>query len=394
MYKKISPAEVNRMPKRLHHALNPKQIATAAPGSHADGGGLELRVGADGARRWVVRLKVAGKMTTRGLGSFPAVSLADARKSAAVAVKEAKESAPAPEPRTEPVPTFGKAARDYINVNSPTWSNAKHAAQWRNTLARYADPFIGNKLVSEITTGDVLAVLQPIWLEKRETASRVRQRMEKIFDWAIVHNHRDKANPATKAILVGLPKVRQAKEHHRALPYGEVPEVLRKVELSTANPLTRLAFRFLVLTAARSGEVRGADWSEIDWDARMWTVPAARMKAGREHRVPLSQQAISVLRDARTLGSGEGLIFRAKEGGQMSDMVFTALLRRLKVDAVPHGMRSSFRSWAAETGVDRDLAELSLAHAIGTSTEQAYRRTDQLEQRREVMQQWADFCVG
>jgi integrase len=333
-------------------------------------------------------------MTTRGLGSFPAVSLADARKSAASAVKEAKESAPAPEPKTEPVPTFGKAARDYINANSPTWTNPKHVAQWRNTLARYADPHIGNRPVSEVTTGDVLAVLEPIWLEKRETASRVRQRIEKIFDWAIVHNHRERANPATKAILVGLPKVRQAKEHHRALPYGEVPEALRKVELSTANPLTRLGFKFLVLTAARSGEVRGADWSEVDWDARMWTVPAARMKAGREHRVPLSDQAMGVLRDGWTLGSGEGLIFRAKESGQLSDMVFTALLRRLKVDCVPHGFRSSFRDWCAETGVARDLAEASLSHSLGGAVETAYLRSDLAEQRRELMQQWADFCAG
>ena len=384
------------MPKILHHALNPKQIATAAPGPHSDGGGLELRVDHKGARRWVVRLKVAGKMTTRGLGSFPAVSLADARKSAATAVREAREAAPVPEPSAEPpVPTFGRAAREYINANSPTWSNAKHAAQWRNTLARYADPFIGNKPVSEITTGDVLAVLSPIWLTKRETASRVRQRMEKIFDWAIVHNHRDRANPATKAVLVGLPKVKQAKEHHRALPYGEVPAALHRVGLSTAYPATKLAFRFLVLTASRSGEVRGADWSEIDWENRMWTVPAARMKAGREHRVPLSQQAMAVLRDAWTLGSGEGLIFRAKEGGQMSDMVFTALLRRLKVDCVPHGMRSSFRDWCAETGVARDLAESALSHSLGVNTvENAYLRSDMAEQRRELMHQWGDFCAG
>ena len=219
--------------------------------------------------------------------------------------------------------------------------------------------------------------------------------MEKIFDWAIVHNHRDRANPATKAVLVGLPKVKQAKEHHRALPYGEVPAALHRVGLSTAYPATKLAFRFLVLTASRSGEVRGADWSEIDWENRMWTVPAARMKAGREHRVPLSQQAMAVLRDAWTLGSGEGLIFRAKEGGQMSDMVFTALLRRLKVDCVPHGMRSSFRDWCAETGVARDLAESALSHSLGVNTvENAYLRSDMAEQRRELMHQWGDFCAG
>ena len=383
------------MPKILRHALNPKQLMSLQTGSHADGGGLELRVETKGARRWVVRLKVAGKMTTRGLGSFPAVSLADARKSAATAVREAKESAPEPEPESKPVPTFGRAAREYIGANSPTWSNAKHAAQWRNTLARYADPVIGDLPVDEITTADVLAVLTPIWLEKRETASRVRQRLEKVFDWSIVHGHREKANPATKAILVGLPKVKQVKVHHRALPYQDVAAALRKIGLCTAYPATKLAFRFLVLAAARSGEVRGADWSEIDWDQRMWTVPASRMKAGSQHRVPLSDQALAVLGDAWELSGGEGLVFPAPKGGAMSDMTFTGLLRRLKVDCVPHGMRSSFRDWCAETGVARDLAEASLAHSLGaTTTESAYLRSDMAEPRRGVMQAWAEFCVS
>ena len=185
------------------------------------------------------------------------------------------------------------------------------------------------------------------------------------------------------------------KEHHRALPYQDVATALRKVSLSTAYPATKLAFRFLVLTAARSGEIRLADWSEIDWDARLWTVPAERMKAGRQHRVPLSEQALAALEDARTLGSGEGLIFPAKEGGMMSDVVFTALLRRLKVDCVPHGMRSSFRDWCAETGVARDLAEASLAHSLGaTTTESAYLRSDMAEPRRGVMQDWGTFCCG
>ena len=380
------------MPKILRNALNPKQIPTLSPGSHADGGGLELRVDAKGARRWVVRLKVAGKMTTRGLGSFPAVSLADARKAAVVAVEKAKETAP---PLPKQVPTFRQASREYIAANAPGWSNPKHRQQWTNTLSTYADPVIGSNLVSEISTANVLAVLSPIWVSKRETASRVRQRMEKIFDWCIVHGHRDKANPATKAVLVGLPKVKQTKEHHRALPYREVGAALHRVGLSTAKPCTKLAFRFLVLTAARSGEVRGADWSEIDWDARLWTVPAARMKAGRAHRVPLSSQAVATLRDAWELGGGTGLVFRAWEGGTMSDMTLTSLLRRLKVDAVPHGFRSSFRDWCAETGVARDLAETALAHSLGVNTvENAYARTDLVEQRRGLMQAWADYCTG
>ena len=382
------------MPKILRNALNPKQIAALPQGSHADGGGLEIRVDGKGARRWVVRLKVDGKMTTRGLGAYPAVSLAEARRTAAIAVKEAKD-ATGLEPEAERVPTFSKAARDYITANSPTWRNEKHAAQWRNTLARYAEPVVGNMPVDEITTADVLAVLSPIWLVKHETASRVRQRMERVLDWAIVHGHRDKANPATKAIMVGLPKARNLKKHLRALPYGEVPGVLRRVDLSTAYPATRLAFRFLTLTATRTGEVRGADWSEIDWDAHMWVIPATRMKTGRTHRVPLSSEAMRVLRDAQMLGSREGLIFRAYDGGPLSNMVFIAMLRRLKVDCVPHGMRSSFRNWCAENGVPRDLAETALSHALGVNAvENAYARTDMAEQRRGLMQQWADYCAG
>ena len=381
------------MPKRLHHALNPKQILTAAAGSHADGGGLELRVDAKGGRRWVVRLKVGDRMTTRGLGSFPNVSLADARKSAATAVKEAKDSAPAPVHQPEPVPTFGRAAREYINANSPTWSNPKHAAQWRNTLAAYADPVIGSMPVDQISTGDVLAVLTPIWEEKTETASRVRQRMEKIFDWAIVHNQREKANPATKAILVGLPKVKRLRSHHKALPYSEVAGALKRVRISTAYPLTKFAFEFMVLTASRSGEVREAQWGEIDWESALWTVPAERMKARREHRVPLADRALAVLRDAWSLSGDGDLVFPAPKGGTMSDMTFTGLLRRLEIPAVPHGFRSSFRDWAAEqSGAGWAVCESALAHTVGSGVEAAYMRSDLLEQRRGLMQDWGDYC--
>ena len=380
------------MPKRLHHALNPRTVASLnKPGTYADGAGLALKIDGRLNKRWVWRGTVDGKAAMRGLGSYPTVSLAEARKAASAVAETAK----APDPERPPVPTFRRASREYISENSPAWRNPKHAAQWRNTLSTYADPVIGDKRMDEITTGDVLAVLKPIWSTKTETASRVRQRMEKIFDWAIVHDHREKANPATKAIMVGLPKVKRTKEHHRALPYADVPAALHKVSLSTAYPLTKLGFQFLVLTAARSGEVRMADWSEINLDSRMWTIPADRMKAGREHRVPLSTEALALLRDARALGSGEGLIFPAKEGGAMSDMVFTAMLRRLKVDSVPHGFRSSFRDWCVENGVTRELAESALSHSIGSNTvESAYLRSDMAEQRRGLMKDWADFCCG
>ena len=202
--------DVPTMPKRLHNALNPKQITTLQPGSHADGGGLELRVDAKGARRWVVRLKGAGKMTTRGLGSFPAVSLADARKGAAAAVRDAKvAAATAPEPEPARVPTFDEAAKLLIDSRRPTWSNPKHAAQWRNTLYAYAHPVIGQKRVDEITNADVMAVLDPIWTEKPETASRVRQRMEAVLDWAAARGHRPDTNPAGKHVLKALPNVKR-----------------------------------------------------------------------------------------------------------------------------------------------------------------------------------------
>ena len=384
------------MPKRLHNALNPKQIATLQPGSHADGGGLELRVDANGARRWVVRLKADGKMTTRGLGSFPAVSLADARKSAATAVRDAKATASATlEPVPEPAPTFWTAASRYIEANRPTWSNPKHAAQWRNTLWTYAHPAIGQKPVDEITSADVMDVLEPIWTEKRETASRVRQRIEAVLDWCHARGYRPADNPAGRHLLKVLPKVRKVKEHHRALPYQNVSNALRRIRLSTAYPLTKLGFEFMVLTASCSGEVRGAQWNEIDWEQATWSVPAERMKARREHRVPLSQQAMATLRDAWPLsGSGE-LVFPAPKGGVMSDMTFLGMLRRLEIPAVPHGFRSSFRDWAAEqSGVGWAVCESALAHSIGNSVEQAYMRSDLFEQRRGLMQAWGDHCSG
>ena len=382
------------MPKRIHHGLNPRQIATLTAGAHADGGGLELRVDHKGARRWVVRLKVEGKMTTRGLGAFPAVSLADARKSAASAVKEAKSAAPAPAPERPPVPTFAELAQRVIENNRPTWSNPKHARQWENTLATYAFPVIGPKPVDEIMPDDILAILEPIWAVKPETASRVRQRLEAVLDLAVYRRLRPD-NPARRHILRVLPKMDRKKEHHKALHYRDVPAALRKVRLSPSNVLTRLAFEFMVLTAARSGEVRGAEWSEIDWESRRWTVPAVRMKAKREHRVPLSEQALSLLRDSWTLSGSGGLVFPAPRGGALSDMAFNVMLKRLKVPAVPHGFRSSFRDWTAEkSGVGWAVAENALAHNVGNATERAYLRSDMFEERRGLMQDWADYIAS
>ena len=391
------------MPKTLEKALNAKTIATLTKaGTYADGNGLALRLDDKGYRRWIWRGRVNGKSVVRGLGGFPAVPLAEARKAAARVRADAKagqlEGAPPalePAPAVPTVPTFSEAAAVVIELRRPTWRNWRHAAQWQYTLNAYAAPVLGDKPVDEITTADILDVLEPVWTAKTETASRVRQRMEVVFAWAIGHGHRQD-NPAGRHILKILPSTKRMKAHHKALPYADVPATLRKVGLSTCYPLTKLAFRLLVLTATRSGEVRGADWSEIDWESATWTIPAGRMKAGKEHRIPLSTQVMEVLRDAWGISGPEGLIFPAPRTGKaLSDMALTQLLRREKIPSTVHGFRSSFRDWAAEcSGAGWAVCESALAHTIGSSTEQAYMRSDLFDRRQELMQAWGNFITG
>ena len=291
-----------------------------------------------GLKRWVQRIRVkGGSLRNLGLGSFPLVGLADAREMALANQRMARAG-------TDPliqkqvtrkvIPTFASAARTVIDLRQATWTNKKHASQWANTLRTYAYPTIGSMPVDQITSGDVLAVLTPIWTTKSETATRVRQRIETILDWAIAQGHRVD-NPAGKALNRALPKMPRVKAHYRALPYEDVPAALEEVRNSSAQPATRLAFEYLVLTAARSGEVRIAQWSEIDWTSKTWNVPASRMKARRDHRVPLSDSALSVLLAAQRLEAKDtedtGLIFPGLRGRPLSDMVHTALLRRLGI---------------------------------------------------------------
>ena len=227
-----------------------------------------------------------------------------------------------------------------IELRRPTWSNPKHAAQWKSTLATYVHPVIGHKEVDAITPADVMDVLTPIWTCKPETASRVRQRIETITDWAVAQGYRPD-NPAERSLLRGLPKTQRLKEHHQALPYAQVPGAVMQVRESNASISTKLAFEYLVLTAGRSGEVRGADWAEVDWESATWEIPAARMKARRPHRVPLSGRAMEILGQALELNDSQGLIFPSMRSGRpASEMVFTALLRRLEIPAVPHGLRT------------------------------------------------------
>jgi integrase len=389
------------MPVTKRNALIAAQIPNLPPGEHTDGQGLVLRVSDNGRRHWVLRTRFQGKAKNLGLGGFPGTTLAQARRAAQDARKMIADGHDPVSRRVEVneasrVPTFIEAALRYIELNRPSWRNAKHAAQWESTLQTYAYPAIGDKPVDQITSNDVMQLLEAIWNEKRETAGRVRQRLSAIFAYSMARGWCT-SDPASPSILKVLPRAKPAVNHHAALAYTDVPKVLRQVEMSTSYPATKLAFRLLALTACRSGEIRGMTWDEVDWGAAIWTIPMQRTKTAREHRVPLSSAATKVLQEAWGYSSGEqdALVFTApRSGGQLSDMTLLAVLRMLKVPAVPHGLRSSFRSWAAEQGADWATAEASLGHSVGSTVEQAYMRSDLLEARRGLMQQWATFCAG
>ena len=289
------------------------------------------------------------------------------------------------------MPTFAEAAGRVHAIHLPSWRNARHAASWLTCLREYAFPRIGDRPVSDVTAQDVMAVLLPIWHSRAETARRVRQRIGTVMKWAIAEGFRTD-NPAGEAIGAALPRNNGngGPRHHRALPYGEVAGALATVRASGAGMSTRLAFEFLVLTAARSGEVRLATWDEIDMDAATWTVPGERMKAGRDHRVPLSDRALAILDEARVLRDATNLAFPGTRRGPLSDMTLSKLLRDLGIDAVPHGFRSSFRDWAGErTNFPREVCETALAHVNPNKVEAAYARSDLFAKRRDLMERWA-----
>ena len=380
-------------------ALTSVQIRTfKKPGRYADGHGLYLVVDPSGAKRWLLRIVVQGKRRDIGLGGTSLVPLAEAREKALAYRKIARDGGdPLAERRRAQasIPTFAEAAELVHAEHKTTWRNAKHAAQWITTLRTYANPHLGTKRVDQIETPDVLRALAPIWLAKGETARRVRQRIGTVMDWAKAAGHRSGDSPV-EGVAKGLPKQGERDEHHAALPYADVPAfVARLRQMSGQGEIGRLAFEFLILTAARTGEVLDARWSEIDEAGALWTVPATRMKAGREHRVPLSARAGKVLTWAKGLGGGSALIFPGRAGEKpLSNMVFLMALRRMAVPITAHGFRSSFRDWAAEaTNLPREVAEMALAHAIESKVEAAYRRGDLLDKRRELMEQWATFCA-
>ena len=367
------------------------------PGRHPDGDTLYLVVSRSGYRSWIQRLVIRGRRHDMGLGPFPAVSLAEARQRAHNNRVLARSGG---DPMSDKqaaarVPSFETLARQHIAENSSSWRNLKHRAQWLTTLEVYAFPSLGGLRVHEITRRHVIETLTPIWTSKPETAKRVRQRIRSVMDRAVAMEYVD-YNPAGDAINAALARQPRAVAHHRALPYGELPAALQAARDSGAGLSAKLAFEMLALTACRSGEVRRMTWDELDLDGATWTIPGTRMKAGRPHRVPLSPRARAILGEARRLDNGSGLVFPAPlSGGVLSDMTFILLIRRLGMDFVPHGLRSSFRDWAAEkTNARHDVVEAALAHTVGNATEAAYFRSDLLDLRRPLMDEWSAYLGG
>lgn len=375
-------------------------------GAHAVGGapGLQLQI-LGASKVWVLRFSLHGKRRRMGLGSYPAVSLAAARDAARQAhalirsgedpIQERLSSRKAKSTAAAKSLTFRQAAAQYIAAHEGTWTNNKHYQQWVNTIATYADPVIGVLHVGEIEQLHIMQILDPIWRTKTETALRLRGRIEQVLNWAAVHGHRSGPNPARWRnhldLLLPAPERISPVKHHPAVAIREARDVFADICKSQGNG--SFALQLQILTAVRSGEARGALWSEIDFETKVWTIPAQRMKAKVEHRVPLPDQAVDLLmKQPRIVGTD--LVFPSSTMRPLSDMTLTAVMRRLKRDEVPHGWRSTFRDWVGErTEYPGELAEKALAHSVGSKVEQAYRRGDMLNKRRPLMQDWADFLA-
>jgi integrase len=378
----------------------------AVPGLHFVGvvQGLALHITRTGARSWILRVVIAGRRREMGLGNYPGVTLAQAREKAREArelmrqgidpIERQKAAQSALRAEAVASMTFKQTAQAYISTHESAWKSAKHAQQWRNTLEQHAYPVLGDLLVHDVQKEHVLKVLQPIWTTRNETAVRLRGRIELVLSHAMQAGYRPEGlNPARWKggldMLLPKPSKVNNREHHAALPVGDVGAFM--VALRAAEGIGARALEFAILTAARSGEVRGATWSEIDLEGKVWSVPGTRMKAGKDHRVPLTTAALELLATIPRV-AGSDLVFPAARGAMLSDMTLSAVLRRMGTPAVPHGFRSTFRDWAAErTNYPNELAEMALAHAVGDKVEAAYRRGDMLERRAAMMADWAKF---
>jgi integrase len=378
------------------------------PGRYFDRHGLYLQIKGVNNKSWLLRFERDGRERWLGLGPLHTYNLKEARERARDArqllhsgidpIEDRKAKKAERALAAAKSVTFKECAEAYIAANEGAWKNAKHAAQWTATLKTYVYPHIGNLPVASVDTGLVLKCVEPIWKDKTETASRVRGRIESVLDWAAVRNYRSGDNPARwrgylEHVLPQKGKINKV-EHHAALPYAELPAFM--AELDRREGVAAKALQFAILTAARTGEVVGAKWDEIDLGAKVWTIPAGRMKGGREHKVPLSDRAIQLLR-ALPAEDGNGFVFiGSRAGSGLSSMAMTQVLKRMgRGDITTHGFRSSFRDWAAEqTNFPREVAEMALAHTIPNAVEAAYRRGDLLLKRRQLMEAWSKFCTS
>src|SRR5665213_258341 len=395
------------MPRQIGRLTSIGLSKVKSVGMYADGGGLYLQVSDAKARSWIFRFSLNGRSREMGLGPLHDVSLADAREKAADCRKLKRKGMDPIEARdaerkralleAASAITFKDAAESYIKAHGVSWQNAKHADQWKSTLKTYAYPVIGSLPIQSVDVGLILKVIEPIWTTKPETASRVRGRIEAVLDWAAARGYRQGENPARwrghlENLLPRPSKVRQV-EHHAALPYAEIGAFI--VELQKQNGTAARALEFLILTAARTGEVIGAQWEEIDLAQKLWTVPADRMKGRKAHRVPLSVRALAIIESMQDIRDGDFVFPGGKADEPLSNMAMLAVLKRMsRGDLTAHGFRSSFRDWVAErTSYPSELAEMALAHTVADKVEAAYRRGDMFEKRRRLMHEWARYCA-
>jgi integrase len=377
-------------------------------GYYGDGGGLFLQVSTSGSKSWVFRFKDAGRLREMGLGATHTIGLAEAREKARECrrlrldvidpIEARKVARSQARLAAATATTFKDCAERYIASHRAGWRSATHAAQWPSTLSRYVYPVFGSLPVQRVDVGLVLKVLEPIWTAKPETANRVRGRIESVLDWATARGYRQGDNPARwrghlEILLPKKSKMRQVK-HHAALPYAEIGDLM--VRLKQQKGAAARALEFTILTAARTGEVIGAQWSEINLAERLWTIPAERMKSGKEHRVPLSDAARAILEQMQAMRQDDSIFSGGRAGQSISNMAMAMTLRRMgRGDLTVHGFRSSFRDWTAErTGFPNEVAEMALAHVVSDKVEAAYRRGDLFQKRRQLMDAWARFCAA
>ncbi|OUR75993.1 integrase [Alphaproteobacteria bacterium 46_93_T64] len=392
---------------RQINRLSAVQVKTEKKrGLHADGGGLYLQISSFETKSWIFRFSRNKRSRDMGLGPYPDISLLRAREEAQRCREALREGLDPIEERkskkqiqlaeTAKTVTFRECAEKYINIHSVVWSNIKHVKQWSSTLETYVYPFIGDLSVKAVDIGLILKILEPIWLTKPETASRIRGRVESILDWAAARKYREGENPARwkgnlDKLLPSRSMVRKVK-HHAALPFDDIAEFM--AALRKQGSISAMGLELLILTACRTGEIIKARWGEIDFDKQLWTIPEERMKAGREHRVPLSPDTVQVLKRLSEVSTGGFVLPGQRPNSSLSNMAFLQLLKRMdRADVTAHGFRSSFKDWSAEcTQYPNEVSEMALAHSVSSKVEAAYRRGDLFEKRRGLMDDWASFC--